>query len=201
MHQFIIFDTEFLTTEPKSYLLDASELPDTYSKSPLKEIIQIGAVRVGLAHHVCYELRSFSVLIQPIKTKKLSDFYTTRTGITDEHLAQHGTDFSVALNHFFAFCYSCDLPIYSWGQGFKLLKDNCYLHHYPMPTFPQPFKDIRKIFEHQGICTSGITSSEISLQFGENVQGIDNDALHDARSVLNALQIITHNHIDLLFES
>src|SRR5271170_2753472 len=101
----IIFDLEF--TAWKNSLQTRWLRPGEF-----KETVQIGAIKVDARSFG--EAEPFDALIRPRINPVLSDYLVNLTGITNEAVAQRGTDFVPAYERFVAF--AAGGPIIAFGR-------------------------------------------------------------------------------------
>lgn len=132
---FVIYDLEF-TTWPGAQ--DRGWTGD----HEFREIVQIGALRVNSASlEVEAEL---DVLIKPRLNPRLSEFFESLTGITNDDLAARGQDFGSAFTTFLNFCggrYAV-----SYGNDMVIIGENIILQLPPdeAPELPlPPFINVR----------------------------------------------------------
>lgn len=112
MSTFVIFDLEF-TTWPGAMEQDWS------APGQLREIVQIGALRMSEEHAVVEE---YEALVRPVVNPRLSPFLTTLTGIDQRTLDREGLPPAEALSDFLAFCQG--QAVLSYGNDMLVLGEN-----------------------------------------------------------------------------
>jgi inhibitor of KinA sporulation pathway (predicted exonuclease) len=179
VRQLIIFDLEFTAWEGS---LDRHWL----APGEFKEVVQIGAVRVDGVTLAIEE--SFDCLVLPRINPRLSDYFESLTGISNQRLAAKGVDFETAYRRFLAF--AGDGVIASFGHDEWVLEENirlCGLKD--LPPIP-PFLNLRDWFDAQGIETSRLHSCDIGPLLGVPFEGQPHDALCDARSIAAGMSVL-----------
>lgn len=183
MEKFIIFDTEYTAWE-------GSRDRQWSNPGEHREIIQIGAVKVFNDGVKFIENESFSLFVKPILNYTLSDYIKKLTNISQSEIDNKGCDFKEALLKFHTFCEKGDLPVFSWGDDIDIIKENCLINQVDPPYFEYGFFDVRTFFQENKISIKNQTSGTISAVFNETPSGHPHNAIHDARSIMIAL-----NHV------
>lgn len=152
-----------------------------------KEIVQIGAVAVDALS--LKELRSFEVLIRPIKNPLLSDYLVDLTRITNERLAREGVDFATGATRFLEF--AADGQLYSYGRDDRIIASNAELLGRPgLWPSGRIAINLKDWLLSVGVPLAGIHSGELASHVGSASQGIAHDALIDARSLAEAVRYL-----------
>jgi inhibitor of KinA sporulation pathway (predicted exonuclease) len=182
---FIIFDTEYTAWEgsmERKWGLDWEE----------KEIIQIGAIRVHYENNAFLEHSSLMVYVRPEINPELSEYITKLTGISQTDIDTKGLSLPSGLEAFSSFSLQGQLPIYSWGGDEAVIKQNCELRNIPYPLDIHRFYDIRVLFKNHNHNISELCSGEVANYFGYTVEGQIHNALHDCRSILAGINVISN---------
>jgi len=175
--RFVCLDTEYTTWE---------DARDRHWNGPgqYREIVQIGAIIVE--GDTLSEVASFECLVRPIKNPILSKYFTDLTGITQEAVDAKGIAYLDALTRLREFTGT--LPLYSWGMDLEIMLFNAKLAGIPFPFGLEQKRDVRSVFELEGIATITYQSSTIPQEFGEEPPVSAHSGLSDARSILQGLQ-------------
>jgi inhibitor of KinA sporulation pathway (predicted exonuclease) len=177
--QLIIFDLEFTAW-------DGSLARHWLAPGEFKEVVQIGAVRLGAEDFAISE--SFHCLVRPRINSRLSDYFEKLTGISDRRLSAEGVDFEEAYRRFLAF--AGDGVIAAFGRDDWVLEENIRLYGLKdVPTLP-PFRNLRDWFDAQGFDTSRLHSCDIGPLLGVPFEGREHDALCDARSIAGGMRVL-----------
>ncbi|RKN03374.1 3'-5' exonuclease [Streptomyces radicis] len=112
MSSYVVFDLEFTTWR------GALER-DWSAPGQLREIVQIGALRVSDTHDV---LDSYEALVRPLVNQRLSDYFTQLTGITEEMVAGGSLHPAEALSGLLEFCRG--QTVLSYGNDMVVLGEN-----------------------------------------------------------------------------
>ncbi|NBE53677.1 3'-5' exonuclease [Streptomyces boluensis] len=112
MSAFVLFDLEF-TSWPGALEEDWS------APGQLREIVQIGALRLGEDYSVVDE---FDMLVRPVVNPRLSPYFTELTGIGQEAVDRDGVPPARALGEFLGFCAGSS--VLSYGNDMVVLGEN-----------------------------------------------------------------------------
>ncbi|MEO3750023.1 3'-5' exonuclease [Streptomyces sp. B6B3] len=112
MSSFVVFDLEFTTW---SGALER----DWAAPGQLREIVQIGALRIGEDHTVVEE---YEALVRPIVNPRLSSYFTELTGISQRAVDRDGLAPAEALGDFLGFCQG--QSVLSYGNDMVVLGEN-----------------------------------------------------------------------------
>ncbi|MER0247188.1 3'-5' exonuclease [Streptomyces sp. HSW2009] len=112
MSTFVVFDLEF-TSWPDALAQDWS------APGQLREIVQIGALRVREDHTIVEE---YETLVRPTVNPELSPYFTELTGISQEQVDRGGLAPAAALGEFLAFCRGHG--VLSYGNDMVVLGEN-----------------------------------------------------------------------------
>ncbi|UCM87956.1 3'-5' exonuclease [Streptomyces marincola] len=85
----------------------------------LREIVQIGALRLDDAHTV---VEAHEALVRPVANPRLSEYFTGLTGIGQEDVDRHGVHPAEALGDFLEFCRG--QAVLSYGNDMVVLGEN-----------------------------------------------------------------------------
>ncbi|MEK7068200.1 MAG: hypothetical protein AAB964_00090, partial [Patescibacteria group bacterium] len=131
---------------------------------------------------------AFTWLVRPVKNPQLSQYFTGLTGVTQEMVERQGTSYGDALGQFAA--WSQGLSLYCWGMDLEIINFNAKLLGICFPISQAQKRDVRSIFELEGVVTMAYMSSTIPRAFGEEPPPSAHDALNDARSILQGLRAL-----------
>lgn len=112
MSTFVVFDLEF-TSWPGALEQDWA------APGQLREIVQIGALRVRDDHSIVEE---FEALVRPVVNPRLSPYFTGLTGIQQEEVDRDGRSPAAAIGDFLAFCRG--QSVLSYGNDMVVLGEN-----------------------------------------------------------------------------
>ncbi len=168
----IVFDLEF--TAWKGSLQTRWLRPGEF-----KETVQIGAIKVDARSFE--EAEPFDALIRPRINPVLSDYLANLTGITNEAVAQRGTDFIPAYGRFVAF--AAGDPIIAFGRDDLVLVRNLELYGIRNASPLPPYVNIAPWLSENGVDPRGLHACDIAEACGAKFEGRKHDALDDARSV------------------
>lgn len=192
MPTFVIFDLEF-TTWP-----DALE-QDWSAPGQLREIVQIGALRLSEDHSVVEE---FEALVRPVVNPTLSPFFTTLTGIDQRTVDRHGLPPAQALSDFLAFCrgrsvlsYGNDMLVLGENIGWARARGEEIKHNALTPGF----LNIRPWLNTVAPATAATNSGRLwqALGLPRPAPGNEHSALFDCHSIAAALRHLADEGITL----
>lgn len=173
-----IFDLEYTAWE-------CSMARSWLTPGEFKEVVQMGAVRLDADSFQV--LDEFDLLVAP-RFNPPSAYLEKLTGITAARAARDGLDFAVALERFLDFADGG--PIAAFGRDELVLEENIRLYGL-RPLRPLPlFYDLRGWFAVQGIDPRGRLSCEIGPMLGVPFQGRVHNALDDARSLAQGMEVM-----------
>ncbi|RAJ59048.1 exonuclease [Streptomyces sp. Amel2xB2] len=112
MPTFVVFDLEFTTWR------GALE-NDWAAPGQLREIVQIGALRISEDHTV---VDAYEALVRPVVNPELSPYFTDLTGIRQEEVDRDGLPPAEALGDFMKFCHG--QTVLSYGNDMVVLGEN-----------------------------------------------------------------------------
>ena len=173
----IIFDLEFTAWE-------GSVARHWLGPGEFKEVVQIGAVRLG-ADWATGE--SFDCFVRPRINPQLSDYFENLTGISNQRLAEEGVAFEEALRRFLAFADSGFIA--AFGRDDLVLEENMRLYGLKSAPLP-PYLNLRDWFDAQGFDTSRLHSCDIGPLLGVPFEGQTHNALCDARSIAAGISVL-----------
>ncbi len=151
-----------------------------------REVVQIGAVKLDADSFQI--LDEMEILVRPRINPDLSPYFENLTGITAAIVAARGVDFAVAYHRFLAFAGSD--PIAAFGHDEQVLEENLRLYGIadaqPLPVF----YDLRGWFAVQGVDPRGLLSCDIGPKLGVPFKGHTHNALDDARSLAQGMEVM-----------
>ncbi|UED84075.1 3'-5' exonuclease [Streptomyces profundus] len=112
MSSYVVLDLEFTTWQ------GALE-QDWSAPGQLREIVQIGALRVSDAHEV---VESYEAFVRPVVNPRLSEYFTRLTGITQETVEREGLRPAEALGDLLDFCRG--QTVLSYGNDMVVIGEN-----------------------------------------------------------------------------
>jgi inhibitor of KinA sporulation pathway (predicted exonuclease) len=144
-----------------------------------REVVQIGAVKLDANSFA--RLDEFKLLVRPRINHRLSAYFRTLTGISQEAVARDGVDFADAYRLFLDF--AGEGPIAAFGRDDRALTGNLRLYGItdaaPLPVF----YDLRGWFAVQGLNPRGLLSCDVAPALGVPFVGQAHNALDDARNL------------------
>ncbi|GHH71871.1 hypothetical protein GCM10018793_07980 [Streptomyces sulfonofaciens] len=112
MSTFVVFDLEFTSW--------AGALEQDWSApGQLREIVQIGALRLG---EDCSVVEEYEALVRPVANPRLSAYFTELTGIDQAAVDRDGLPAARALGDFLEFCQG--QSVLSYGNDMVVLGEN-----------------------------------------------------------------------------
>ena len=156
--------------------------------SDKKQIIQIAAVLFDHAKGV--EINSLDILIKPIFHENLPDFFIELTNITDKMIENLAISFPEALKRFVAFCEN--YPIWTFNNDYNVFLQNFEFHSITNP-FKCSFTKVKPLLRGLGVNPDKYSSGTLYKAVGLNLKGHIHYALHDARSMSQAMHILDKN--------
>lgn len=165
----------------------------TPAPTDLREIVQIGAVRVETT---CFmERAAFERIVQPAINTQVSPFCAAFTGITNARIADEGVAFSRAYQEFLAFCG--DAPVLVYEADGVVMDENIAINTTPDHHKPTYLR-IKPMLQACGLTMVGVNSGAIARHLGSQRITREHDALADVRSMANGLDILARA-VDLDF--
>ncbi|WP_371578679.1 3'-5' exonuclease [Streptomyces sp. NBC_01314] len=198
MPTFVIFDLEF-TTWPGAMEQDWS------APGQLREIVQIGALRVSAGHGKCGEysvVEEYEALVRPVVNPVLSPFFTTLTGIGQRAVDRDGLAPARALSDFLAFCqgrsvlsYGNDMLVLGENIGWARARGEEIKHNALTPGF----LNIRPWLNTVAPTTTGSNSGRLwqALGLPRPAPGDEHSALFDCHSIAAALRHLAGTGVTL----
>ncbi|MEI5524802.1 3'-5' exonuclease [Streptomyces brasiliscabiei] len=199
MPTFVIFDLEF-TTWPGAMEQDWS------APSQLREIVQIGAVRVsgergGAGEYAVVE--EYEALVRPVVNPVLSPFFTSLTGIDQRTVDRDGLPPHRALSDFLAFCqgrsvlsYGNDMLVLGENVGWARARGEAIAHSALTPGFV----NIRPWLNAVAPATVGVNSGRLWKVLDlprPATPGDEHAALFDCHSIAGALRHLAGRGVGL----
>lgn len=193
MPTFVVFDLEF-TTWPGAMEQDWS------TPGQLREIVQIGAVRVDEEYSVVEE---YETLLRPVVNPRLSPFFTTLTGIDQRSVDRDGLPPARALSDFLAFCrggavlsYGNDMLVLGENIGWARARGEKIEHSALIPGF----LNVRPWLNAVAPATAGVNSGRLWQTLGlprPAAPGDEHSALFDCHSIATALRHLSGTGVTL----
>jgi inhibitor of KinA sporulation pathway (predicted exonuclease) len=168
----VLFDTEFTAWA-------GSMANHWLAPGQFREIVQIGAVKVDAASLAT--IAKLNLFVRPRFNPVLSDYFVNLTGITNETVKEHGTDFCTAYDRFITFVG--DDVMVAFGRDDLVLEDNLQLLGIsgvaPMPRH----RNIAIWLRENGVRTQGLHACDVAEACGADFKGRKHDAFDDAHSL------------------
>ena len=190
---FVIYDTEYTTW-------DGALERKWLGKDEYKEIIQIGALKVGFPD---FEVKnSLKIYIKPQKNPILSDYCKKLTGITQTQV-ENGVPFNQGLARFLHFSEGCLTG--SYGNDCCVLSENALINHEdPLGVYGTYFINLAYWIKQFGKQTEGLNSGKLWQLVPQEERKFDkireHDALNDCYSILEMLRYMHKLKFDLPFQ-
>ncbi|KAB8165772.1 exonuclease [Streptomyces sp. 3MP-14] len=179
----VALDLEFTTWE-------GAVEGDWSGPGQLREIVQIGAVRLGEDLSVREE---FEVLVRPVANPRLSPYFCALTGIRQEDVDRDGLPPAQALGDLFAFCaggvalsYGNDMMVLGENVGWARARGEVPRHGF----LDAAFLNIRPWLNALAPETAATNSGGLwkALGLARPSDGAEHSALFDAHSLAAALR-------------
>jgi inhibitor of KinA sporulation pathway (predicted exonuclease) len=174
---FVVYDLEFTAW-------DGVMARKWMAPGEFKEVIQIGAVKVGGDFT---PLETLNLLVRPTINPHLSAYIEKLTGLTNAAVAARGLSFAAALEKFTAFAGA--LPVVSFGRDDLVLADNIRLLGL-RAALPPRCIDIRFWLMENGIDVRGLHACDVGPAAGVPFEGQTHDGLADALSVATGVHAL-----------
>ena len=179
MKKYILFDTEFTAWK--------NSKKNNWSKSgEYRELIQIAAFKINNGKLV----ETLNIYIKPNINKKLSNFITKLTGITNNKLNKDGVTFKTAIKKFYDF--SKYHTLYSYGNDYDVIKENLLLNNYDKKSkymkraWVNKFNDFKDILKKNStIDPAKYTSGTIFKAF--NIKMPKDHKIHNSFNDVNSM--------------
>lgn len=149
-----------------------------------RQIVQIAAILVD--SETGDELATFNQLVTPVYEKRVADFFTELTGITQEQVDTEGIPFEQALSKFVQFAGNVD--IYTYDKDEEVLRQNCGYIDLMWP-FTTSFIRVKTLLPQYGVDPDAYSSGTLYKAAGLRMDGHVHNALHDVRSMAAALRV------------
>ena len=189
---FIIFDSEYASWD--GFLSAPAE------EKKKAEIVQIAALKIDARNlNVIDELNLY---VKPRFTPRLTDYFIKLTGITDELLAEKGTDFLTAYRKFLDFCGRAPCYSHVWdttvslGDGL-IFNNNLELwqaKNYPCPQYRNIASWFQEQYQKRRLQIARQSSGQIAALLGcqdKLPAGLQpHNALYDVYSLLAGLRFL-----------
>lgn len=149
-----------------------------------RQIVQIAAIIFDT--ETGEELGYFDQLVRPTYQKELPEFFTELTGITQQDVDENGISFNEAFTRFAGFCG--DIPIYTFDKDEEVLRQNCDYISMAWPLASQ-FTRVKALLPNWGIDPDAYSSGTLYKAAGLDLSGHVHNALHDVRSMAQAINV------------
>jgi len=149
-----------------------------------RELVQIGAVKLDASSLAIVD--EFEVLVRPRYNPRLSEYFTTLTGITNEALETRGVDFVPAYRAFLDFADGA--PLWAFGRDDLIFEENIRLYGWGRIFTVPPYSNVIPWFAGLGIDLAGKHASDVAEAVGSVFEGRRHNALADAHSVAAGLR-------------
>jgi DNA polymerase III alpha subunit (gram-positive type) len=146
-----------------------------------REIVQISAVKFD--NKSGKELDHFDILISPKIVSPFPPFFSKLTGISLEEL-EKGIPFENAVNKFLNFCE--DFSIWTFDKDHEVFEQNFKFHKIES-LFPKSFIRVKPLLINWNINPEDYSSGTLYKAAGLKMEGHVHNALHDVRSMSNAI--------------
>ncbi|PIR78135.1 MAG: hypothetical protein COU28_03250 [Candidatus Magasanikbacteria bacterium CG10_big_fil_rev_8_21_14_0_10_36_16] len=153
-----------------------------------KQIIQIATILFDCKKNE--EIASLDILVKPIFHEKLPEFFVELTSINEEMIKEKAIDFISALHKFVEFCN--DYPIWTFNNDYNVFKQNCEFYNLEIP-FKKPFIKVKPLLKNWNIDENKYSSGTLYKAANLNMDGHVHYALHDVRSMANAVNYFEKN--------
>jgi hypothetical protein len=178
--EIVIMDTEQTCWEGSWERRKAGKpLPDE-----LREVIQIGAVRVETAQFTV--LDHFEHVVRPKINPVLTPFCIALTGVSQERIDSEGTSFAEGLAAFQRFVG--DRPVVVYNADEVVFRENLEINGLDA-DIPAYFR-LRGALEQCGVDMAEVNSGKIAVRLGSTKTYREHDALADVVSMADGLAIL-----------
>lgn len=150
-----------------------------------RQIIQIAAVLFD--HRKGVETASLDILVKPIFHNMLPDFFIELTKINNALIESRAIPFPEALKIFLTFC--AHYPIWTFHKDYDVFLQNIGFYSIGNP-FKQPFTRVKPLLKQFDIDPDAYSSGTLHRAVGIHVAGHVHDALHDVRSMSQAVHVL-----------
>jgi inhibitor of KinA sporulation pathway (predicted exonuclease) len=147
-----------------------------------RQIVQISAIIFDTESG--QEVGSFDQLVTPTFEKRVQKFFTELTDISQADIERSGVSFEAAMVRFAKFC--CDSPIWTFDKDEEVLRQNCGYTDIKWP-FRSPFIRVKPLLPGWGVDPNAYSSGTLYQAAGLEINGHVHNALHDVRSMANAI--------------
>lgn len=154
----------------------------------VRQVVQIAAIKFDTVTR--RECATFDVLVKPLYTKTLPEFFVELTGITQQQVDADGLEFPAALSQFIAFCG--EVPIFTFDKDWEVLAQNCGYYDLPFVYAAAPFTRVKALLPQWGVDPNAYSSGTLYQAAGLKMDGHVHNALHDVRSMAAAVACLEH---------
>lgn len=177
--RFVLLDTEYTAWE-------GSKARGWSGPNEWRELVEIAAIRVDGA--TLSEADAFRCLVRPRRNPQLSTYFTALTGIAQTAVDTDGIDAADALPALSRWIGTD--PAYCFGLDGKVIEGIVALYDLVPGLFAHEVRDVRRIFLRNGIDLTSYSSGTCTLAFGVEPSHQAHSGLNDARTILQALQLL-----------
>ena len=150
------------------------------------EIIEIGAVKLGVDFSPCGEFSSFA---KPVLNPVLTDFCKTLTGIGQENI-DGAEDFKAVFPKFLKWIGDGKITFCSWGNyDLKQIKADCKRHGIPFPGSFNNHINLKWLFAEKFNCRPCGMRKALN-KLGLPLAGSHHRALDDARNIARIAKFV-----------
>lgn len=149
-----------------------------------RQIVQIAAIIYDeIAGEVVAE---FDVLTKPSFQRRLPNFFTELTGITQKQVRENGISIRDAIAQFAAFCGST--PVWTFDKDEEVFKQNAGYIKMKWPL-SQNFVRVKSLLPSWGVNPDAFSSGTLYKAAGLDMLGHVHNALHDVKSMAAAVHV------------
>lgn len=153
-----------------------------------REIVQLGAIVIDVGAGFS-ERASFEALIKPVRNPKLSEYFTTLTGITQDQIEACAEPFEDILRRLQEFLAPVGLVLFNGNDG-EILRENCALRGLVAPWLEGCGFNLRPLLARTlGRPPEELTSSGLPALAGVPFDGRAHSGLGDCRAIAAALRV------------
>jgi len=154
------------------------------------ELVQIGAIKLNDDDWFT-EIDALDVLNRPTINPKLSDYFIHLTGITQARLDSEGLDFPAVLDRLKTFFSDDTKTVFSWGNDYRIIQENCRLNGLAFPFDEGLFTDAREKLEPiVGEAVTSVDSNRLPAAMGFDGPEISHQGIDDCRCIAQTMRIL-----------
>ena len=153
-----------------------------------REIVQLGAIVVDVAAGFS-ERAAFEALIKPVRNPKLSNYFTTLTGITQDQIEAGAEPFEDVLRRLQEFLAPVAVVLFNGNDG-EILRENCIARGLAFAGLDGRGFNFRPLLAQTlGKPLPELTSSDLPALAGVPFDGRAHSGLADCRAIAAALRV------------